>query len=127
MEVKVPLRAEAPEFFPNDMSHMPANTVLVPCVLQPGQDESLVVPAGHVLVLGAMGLPEGIPLMVPTSENSWEQLNQQFDLVPPFELALGNDDVIVDAATMDFMQVPPEDHLAAAIAAAAAAEAAEAD
>ena len=30
--------------------------------------------------------------------------------MPPFELALGNDDVIVDAATMDFMQVPPEAH-----------------
>lgn len=141
-EEKVSLRAEAPEFFPKDMDmdSMPAGTMLVPCVLPPGQDGSLAVPAGHVLLLGAMGLPEGVPLIVPTSESSWEQLNTQFDLVPPFELPfesnlpppedammapMEDEDVIVDASNMNFMHVPAEDHVAAAIAAAAAA--AEAD
>eukprot|EP00435_Cladocopium_sp_Y103_P000299 s5235_g1.t1 len=92
-------------------------------------------------------LPEGVPLIVPTSESSWEQLNTQFDLVPPFELPFesnlppplmedamapmedwrlsDDEDVIVDASNMNFMHVPAEDHVAAAIAAAAAA--AEAD
>eukprot|EP00913_Durusdinium_trenchii_P001011 g931.t2 len=69
-----------------------------------------------------MGLPEGVPLIVPTSETSWEQLNTQFDLVPPFEFACADEsDVILDASKMNFL----EDHVAAAIAAAAAAAEAE--
>ena len=48
------------------MEQMPEGTVLVPCVLPPGQDGSLAVPAGHMLLIGAMGLPEGVPLIVPT-------------------------------------------------------------
>eukprot|EP00913_Durusdinium_trenchii_P001010 g931.t1 len=73
-----------------------------------------------------MGLPEGVPLIVPTSETSWEQLNTQFDLVPPFEFACADEsDVILDASKMNFLEVPAEDHVAAAIAAAAAAAEAE--
>lgn len=125
-EEKRSMRAEAPEFFPKDMESMPAGTVLVPCVLPPGQDGSLAVPAGHILLIGAMGLPEGVPLIVPTSETSWEQLNTQFDLVPPFEFACADEsDVILDASKMNFLEVPAEDHVAAAIAAAAAAAEAE--
>lgn len=131
---KFPMRAEAPEFFPSDMTMMPAGTVLVPCVLPPAQDGTIAIPADHVLVVGAMGLPEGVPLIVPMSESfdSFQEINTQFEMSPitwpPMGLAENMNDVsIVDASSIGFLDVPAEDHVAAAIAAAAAAEAAAAE
>ncbi|OLP99565.1 hypothetical protein AK812_SmicGene17881 [Symbiodinium microadriaticum] len=90
------------------------------CRLPPAQDGTIAIPADHVLVVGAMGLPEGVPLIVPMSESfdSFQEINTQFEMSPitwpPMGLAENMNDVsIVDASSIGFLDVPAEDHVAA--------------
>eukprot|EP00931_Biecheleriopsis_adriatica_P043462 TRINITY_DN2484_c4_g1_i1.p1 TRINITY_DN2484_c4_g1~~TRINITY_DN2484_c4_g1_i1.p1 ORF type:complete len:919 (-),score=250.00 TRINITY_DN2484_c4_g1_i1:28-2784(-) len=134
-EGRITMRAEAPEFVPTEMPMMPAGTVLVPCVLPPSQDGSISVPAGHVVVMGAMGLPEGVPLIVPVDQEvaSLDHVSSQFDAsafnfnMPLMDVQpvnpVNSDFRIVDASTIGLLNISPEDHVAAAVAAAEAAAA----
>lgn len=62
---RVTMRAEAPEFVPSDLVGTPAGTMLVPCVLPPAEDGSIAVPPGHIIIFGAAGIPDGVPLVIP--------------------------------------------------------------
>lgn len=127
---RITMRAEAPEFVPSEIPGMPTGTVLVPCVLPPSQDGSISVPPGHVMILGAMGLPQGVPLIVPTGDlSSLEQVTQLLPSIDVDDFACAvnmsmnapPDCQIIDASAIGMLDIPAEDHLSAANAATAAA------